>query len=78
MSDLIISIENLFDNLFKDVTTSFVGNYHNNNPEVGKIIEELYNDDIPTSRNDRINLKNDGSNVVSDYKKALELKKQEI
>ena len=41
-------------------------------------MEELYNSDIPTSRNDRINLKNDGSNVVSDYKKALELKKQEI
>ncbi|TAF44126.1 MAG: hypothetical protein EAZ51_02945 [Sphingobacteriales bacterium] len=76
MSNLIFSIEMLLTNLFKNVGHSFAGNYRTGNVEIKKSINELYNNEIPTLRNDRINLKKDGSNVASDYKKAFELKKQ--
>ncbi len=76
MSNLIFSIEMLFFNLFKGVTSSFSGNYRSNNAETKKYIHEFYHDDIPTLKNDRINLKKDGLNVATDYKKAFELKRQ--
>lgn len=77
MSNLIISIEELLGNLFKETSNSFAGKYHTKNKEVDHIIKELYKEEIPTSRNDRANLRSDASKVASDYKKAFELKKLE-
>ena len=78
MSNLIISLEELFGNLFKETSNSFTGTYHIRNKEINELIEELRSEQIPTPRNDRANLRNDASNVASDYKKAFELKKEEI
>ena len=78
MSNLIISLESVFSNLFKDVADSFSGTYRIHNSEVEKIVEDFCNEDIPTTKNDRMNLKNDADNVVNDYRKAFELKKLEF
>ncbi|OYX81282.1 MAG: hypothetical protein B7Y83_17395 [Flavobacteriales bacterium 32-34-25] len=78
MSNLILSLEVLFGDLFKDVSKSLSGTYKNNDEEIQQLINELHNEEIPSARNDRTNLKNDGSNVVRDYKKAFELKKVEF
>lgn len=75
MSNLIISIESVFTNLFKDVADSFSGTYHVRNSEIEKIVEDFCNEDIPTTKNDRMNLKKDADNVVNDYRKSFELKK---
>lgn len=77
MSNLILSIEMLFSELFQDVTTSFTGKYVNKNEELKKIIDEIQDEEIPSAKNDRANLKNDASKVAGDYKKAFELKKLE-
>lgn len=78
MSNLIISIESVFNNLFKDVADSFSGIYKVRNNEVEKIVEEFCNEDIPTTKNDRMNLKKDADNVVNDYRKSFELRKLEF
>lgn len=77
MSNLIISIEAVFSNLFKEVVDSFSGTYRVHNAEFEKIVEDFCNEDIPTTKNDRRNLKNDADNVINDYRKSLELKKLE-
>ena len=78
MSNLKISIESAFNNLFKDVADSFSGTYQVRNVEVEKIVEEFCNEDIPTTKNDRMNLKKDADNVVNDYRRSFELRKLEF
>jgi hypothetical protein len=78
MSNLILSIEMLFCDLFKDVSNSLSGTYSKKDKDVQKLIDELYDQKIPTAKNDRANLKKDASNVANDYKKAFEIKNQEI
>ena len=77
-SNLIISIENLFYALFKEVANSFSGAYSTTiNKEFEDLKEDILNAPVPGINQDRVNLKKKKKKVVSDYKKAFDLKKQE-
>ena len=78
MSNLILSLEMLFCDLFKDVSSSLSGTYTKKDKDLQDLIDELQNQEIPTAKNDRANLKKDASNVAKYYKKAFEIKNQEI
>lgn len=73
MSAIILNIFNVFENVI-DV---FNGSYSNDNAELKKMRHEL-DDPIPTVREDRKNLKIDGSKVSADFNKAFEEKKAEL
>jgi hypothetical protein len=77
MSNLILHLENFFS-IFSNVTEAFAGNYTSENEEVLEMKKKLVNEQIPTTNQDRANLKNDGTKVVIDYKKAFDIKKEKF
>ena len=56
----------------------FAGNYSVQNKEIILMKRELKIEEIPSISSDRQNLKEDSSNIVNDYKKAFEAKKNEL
>lgn len=78
MSTIRLQIENFFS-IFDNVNDAFAGTLsHNSNADFHKMKDELMNETIPSIGEDRQNLKTDAGNVVSDYRKAFELKKAEL
>ncbi len=77
MSTLFLSIGNFFS-IFENVTECFSGSFTDDNAEVREMRKQLRNEPIHVPNTDRQNLKKDGANIVSDYKKAYEAKKEEL
>jgi hypothetical protein len=77
MSKLIISLEELYCNIFKNVAVSFSGTYTSDNKDMEDIKNEILFSPTPSIHQDRINLKKDASNVASDYRKAYQERKEE-
>ena len=78
MSSFIFKLEYLFDSLFQNVGDSFNGEYQSDNKEIIRLRKKMKEENrIPSAKDDRRNLNNDGNNVAKDYKKALEYYHQE-
>ena len=78
MSNLILKIEELFDALFNKVPDSFNGEYRSDNEEIKEMFKEIYDEEfLPSAKEDRKNLKNDGSNILNDLNKAFKSYKEE-
>ncbi len=77
MSSILFRIGNLFD-IFENVTDAFSGNYSADNKEIVKMKHQLENEDVPTIGNDRQNLKADAHKVAGDYRKAFDVRKEEL
>ena len=77
MINLILKFEELFDSYFGNVPDSFNGEYHSKNKELNEMMNDIYNEEkIPSARDDRKNLKSDGSNIASDLGVAYEKYKE--
>lgn len=75
----IMSITICFNNVFgviDEVKEAFTGNYKSKNAEYLQMKNDVLVN-IPSTAQDRVNLRKDATNVASDYKKAFEEKKVE-
>lgn len=61
--------------LLGNVSSAYSGSFRSSSAEIKKMEEEMKNIDIPTTRTDRKNLKQDCNNVVKDYRKSFDNKK---
>lgn len=77
MNTIKICIGNFF-NIFGNVTEAFSGNFQLDNEELIQMKRQLETEDVPTIADDRKNLKDDASRVSGDYKKAFDIKKEEM
>lgn len=67
MGDL---VRNLFDRLYS-IRQTLSGDHAITSPLLAEVKKELADKRIPTTEDDRNNLKQDFSNVTSDYRKAV-------
>lgn len=73
--DFIDSIQTLLDTIRKAISSESVVRYTG---EVKGMAKDVYDLNIPTSKDDRVNLKQDGEAIIKDYQKAFEKKKLEL
>lgn len=61
--------------LLGNMSSAYSGSFRSSSSEIKKMEEEMKNIDIPTTRTDRKNLKQDCNNVIKDYRKSFDNKK---
>jgi len=74
MKTIIFDICNHFD----VIRLLFAGRYESRNRLLRSIQREMYDIDIPTNHQDRVNLRSDNTKVIRDYKKAYVERKHEL
>lgn len=78
LSSMLTVVLNICDQL-NDFRLRFAGVYDlHTDQEMCNIERDLYNDDIPTVRNDKANLKADMTNIAKDFNKGYHAKKSEL
>ena len=71
--NFIYTIQAIFDTIRKAISGHSIVKY---SQEISGIVDEVYNLDIPTSKVDRRNLRDDGSAVAKDFNKAVQERKK--
>jgi len=72
------SFINIIQELIVNIREIMSGNTVRHNPDIDQHKKDIYNIEIPTFRDDRINLKKDRDVAARAYKKAADEKKLQL